>query len=304
MIVRAREIGETFETKLGPLEVEDTKLYINPGGPFIRYLLMDGLEALVADMKQRVENHFDNFVIIAGGEGSGKSNLAWQIIHIFDPDTDPSSHLIYTAKQLRNHLRKNSSPGQIFWLDELYELASKREWNDPDTRWLINLLVRGRNRGWSFIGCIPREKDSDEYIRDHRASHALKCEPQDFDHSQWLDRGYAEIQKRDISGSLQHVGYLRYPPIPEGAAEIYEAAKWHDQDEMLGAPEKEAANTYRERYEAQTAKLSTAILMLKDAGIPRAEICEKLKIPEATYYRMVRNAKSVDVEAVDDDDQE
>lgn len=90
MIVRSRGIGETFETHIGPLIIEDTKLYINPGGPFIRYLLKDAIKALVRTMKERVENKLDNLCIVVGGEGSGKSNDAWEIIHEFDPTTDPS----------------------------------------------------------------------------------------------------------------------------------------------------------------------------------------------------------------------
>lgn len=90
MIVRSRNIGEIFETKIGPLKIEDTKLYINPGGPFIRYLLEGGIEALVRNMKDRVAHKLDNLCIIVGGEGSGKSNAAWEIIHTFDPSTDPS----------------------------------------------------------------------------------------------------------------------------------------------------------------------------------------------------------------------
>ena len=303
MIIRARGIGDTFETKLGPLEIEDTKLYMNTGGPFIRYLLKDCLEALVADMKARIEKKFDNLVIIVGGEGSGKSNLAWEIIKTFDPEHDPSEHLVYSTRKLREHLREDPSPGQVFWLDELYELASNREWNDPDTKWLVTTLVRGRNRGWTFIGCIPRLKDTDEYIKNHRVSHLLTCEPQEFDHSAYMERGYAGVEKKSSKGELQHVGYLRYHAIPPEAAELYEKAKCADQDEMFGAPEKESANTYRIRYEAQTAKLSAADLMLKDAGIPRTEICEKLGINENTYYRMVRNAKNADVEVVDDDNE-
>ena len=129
------------------------------------------------------------------------------------------------------------------------------------------------------------------------------CEAQDFEHSPWKDRGYCEIQKRNIHGALQHVGYAEYAAMPEDVAERYEAAKWADQDELLGAPEKETANTYRERYEKEVAKLSSAVVMLKDLGVPRAEICEKLQINENTYYRMVRNAKN-DVEVIDDGDQE
>lgn len=302
MIIKARSIGEIMNTQIGPLKVKDTKLYINPGGPFIRYLLEDALDALVRDMHARVDKHFDNFVAIIGPEGSGKSHDAADIIQRFAPNTDPVSHLFYSAKALRAHLRKDGRPGQIFWLDELYEMANNRNWNDPDTKWLVNLLVRGRNRGWTFIGCIPREKDADEYIRNHRTTHVLICEAQDFEHSPWKDRGYCEIQKRNIHGALQHIGYAEYAAMPEDVAARYEKAKWADQDELLGAPEKETANTYRERYEKQVAKLSAAVLMLRDAGVDRDTICSKLGITVPTYYRMCQNAKNTDVEVIDDDD--
>lgn len=305
MRIRARGIGEIFETKIGPLKVEDTKLYINPGGPFIRYLLEDGLEALVRSMKDRVSNKFDNLTIIVGGEGSGKSNAAWDIIHSFDPDTDPSEHLYYSAKKLRAHLREDPSPGQIFWLDELYSLASNREWNDPDTKWLVETLIRGRNRGWTFVGCIPRLKDADEYLRNHRITQLLVCEPQDFDHSPYFVRGYAEMQVKLPGGDLTHVGYCRYSEMPQEAADRYEARKNAEQDEMFLAPERESGSSYRMKYEAQTTKLSMAVLMLKDLGIPRVDICQKLGISERTYYKMVQDAKNTDdIKVVDDGDQE
>lgn len=301
MIIRARGIGEIFETKLGPLKVEDTKLYMNTGGPFIRYLLKDAMDALVLDMKERITRKFDNFVVIIGGEGEGKSSVAWNVIHKFDPENDPSVHLVYEIRWLRAHLRQDPSPGQIFWLDELYEMANNRSWNDPDTKWFINLLVRGRSRGWTFVCCIPRLKDTDEYIKNHRFTHILTCEPQEFDHSPWLERGYAGIEKKTAKG-LQHVGYLYYPPIPPEANELYEAAKNRSQDDMLSAPERESPNSYRIKYEAQTAKLSAAVRMLKDAGVPRSDICSRLGLTEPTYYRLCREAKDTDFEVIDSDD--
>lgn len=301
MIIRARGIGERFETKLGELEVEDMKLYKNAGGPFIRYLLKDAMQALVRDMKDRVARHYDNFVVFVGGEGCGKSNGAWEVVHEFDPDNDPSVHLIYEIKELRQHLREDPSAGQIFWLDELYEMVNNRSWNDPDTKWFINLLVRGRSRGWTFVCCIPRMKDTDEYIRNHRFTHIITCEPQEFDHSQWLERGYAGIEKKTAHG-LQHVGYMRYHEMPPEAAALYEAAKNRSQDEMLTAPEKENPNTYRMKFEAQTAKLAAAVKMLKDAGFSRADICSRLGLTEPTYYRLCREGKNIDIEVIDDDD--
>lgn len=302
MIVRSRSIGEVFETHIGPLKIKDTKLYINPGGPFIRYLLEGATDALVRTMKERVDNKLDNLCVVVGGEGSGKSNAAWEVIHKFDPTTDPSNHIYYSAKKLRQHLREDPSPGQIFWLDELYSMASNREWNDPDTKWLVETLIRGRNRGWTFVGCIPRLKDSDEYIRNHRITQLLTCEAQDFDHSAYLLRGYCEIQVKTPVGDLVHVGYGHYDEMPPEAAESYEARKLAEQDEMFLAPERESANSYRMKYEAQTEKLSSAVLMLKDAGVDRDTICSRLGITAPTYYRMCQNAKNNTTGVIDDDD--
>lgn len=304
MIVKSTKVGDTLETQIGPLVVQDSKLYINPGGPFVRYLLRDCLEALVEDMRQRIENKLDNVVLVEGGEGSGKSNLGWWICKLFDPDHDPSDHLIYSMKQLKARLRRDSRPGQVFWLDELYEIASNRTWNSTETKDFINLLVRMRNRGWTFILCIPRVKDSDEYIKNHRSTHDIMCEAQDFDHSMYLMRGYAGLWKRKINGEMQHVGYLKYPAIPEEAAERYESAKNGDQDELLGAPEEESGNSYRKKYEGQTVKLSAAVLMLKDVGVSRQEICDRLKISERTYYHMCSAAKNGTPEVIDDDSEE
>lgn len=181
-------------------------------------------------------------------------------------------------------------------------MASNREWNDPDTKWLVETLIRGRNRGWTFVGCIPRLKDSDEYIRNHRITQLLTCEAQDFDHSAYLLRGYCEIQVKTPVGDLVHVGYGRYREMPPEAAECYESRKLAEQDELFLAPERESGNTYRMKYEAQTAKLAGAVLMLKNLGVTRQEICEKLGISERTYYHMCQSAKDSTTGENEDDD--
>lgn len=189
-------------------------------------------------------------------------------------------------------------------MDELYALASNREWNDPDVKWLVETLIRGRNRGWTFVGCIPRLKDTDEYIRNHRATQVLTCEAQEFDHHPYLLRGYTSMDVKTPTGEMAHVGYAHYNEIPPDAAKCYEDRKNAEQYEMFSAPERESASSYRSKFEAQTVKLSAAVLMLRDAGVDRDTICSKLGITVPTYYRMCQNAKNTDVEVIDDGDQE
>ena len=75
-------LGETKRTRIGDCDVLDAQIKMYRSGKFfIQYLYKDLLQKLAEDMHQNVKADYDNVVMIEGGEGSGKSNLAWNLIN-------------------------------------------------------------------------------------------------------------------------------------------------------------------------------------------------------------------------------
>lgn len=293
-IVKARARGEAVRTQIGELKVKDTCIVPHKDKrPFVRYLFEDVDDALVADMKARRERKLDNIVIIEGGEGSGKSNRAWSIISRLDPDFDMERNLIYSMDQFESRLEGLDDKGQVFWLDELYEIASNRSWNSTETKRFVSLLIRNRSRQWTVVMCIPRAKDSDEYLKNHRATYWLMCAPFEFEHTGYKERGYCEVHKKTASGKLQHVGYGEYGEMPEDVRRRYEELKERRQEEDLaGHGGRESAGArYKKKYEDMGRRAARAVLMLRDAGVPRDEICSSLGITQDNYYKMCKRAR-------------
>lgn len=293
-IVKAKSPGETIRTKIGELTIQDSKVV--PHGdrrPFVRYLMQGMLEAVVADMRTRLDRKLDNVVLIEGGEGSGKSNLAWWICRMIDPRFDISRNLIYSLDQLEARLETLDDRRQVFWLDELFDIASTRSWNSVETRRFVSLLVKCRSRQWTVVMCIPRSKDSDEYLKNHRAVYWFMCAAFEFEHAGYLERGFFELQKKTDTGRLQHVGYGRYRAIPEADLVEYEAYKERYQDRDLSSRggKESAGAKYKRKYEAMARRSAVAVLMLRDAGVPRDEICSALGISQDSYYKMCKKAR-------------
>ena len=73
------------------------------GSLYIRYLLDDLLDRLVEDMRENIAREYDNVVIVTGKEGVGKSNLAYELCHRFDPDFSMEDGYIYDLQSQPLH---------------------------------------------------------------------------------------------------------------------------------------------------------------------------------------------------------
>ena len=314
MIVRTEEIGDKRKTLLGDLIIKDMSLIMNPGGPFIRYLLEDMLGALVNQMRQNVAEDYDNVIIVEGDEGSGKSNLAYEICRRFDSEFNINENLIYSLDELEKRLQKGDDKRQIFWLDEYYDIGSKRDWNSQENKRFNSLLVKMRSRGWSLVMCIPLADDSDSYVREHRARYLLTCAPCEFEHTPYRERGFFECLVRKkasryhkkksgdtIRDKFQHIGYGEYSKMPAEVNDVYSKCKDASQERAIMSNDGEAPGAkYRAKYENQSKRLSRAILMLYNAGVPKDEIMAELGIKsENTYYGFLKRGKNAEFDAED-----
>ena len=103
--IKIEGVGEERRTRIGDCHVLDAQLKMYRSGKFfVQYLYEDLLQKLAEDMHRNVKADYDNVVMIEGGEGSGKSNLAWQVIEAYYDPAHPEV------------LRKDSSSMMIFGL--------------------------------------------------------------------------------------------------------------------------------------------------------------------------------------------
>lgn len=312
MRINTEDIGDTRRTPLGNLVIKDTDLIINRGGPFVRYLLDDLIDYLVKQMHQNVSDDYDNIIIVEGDEGSGKSNLAYEICKRYDPNFNLKTNMVYTLDEFENRLMSGTDKRQIFWLDEYYDIGNKRDWNSPENKRFNALLVKMRSRGWSLVMCIPLANDSSGYVREHRARYLLTCESMGFEHTPYKERGFFEcmIRKKasryapksdDIRSRFQHVGYGEYSKMPDEVKNEYESLKDASQTRTLTSNNEEAPGAkYRAKYENQSKRLSRAVLMLHNSGVPKDVIMDELNIKsENTYYGYLKRGKNADIDTED-----
>lgn len=307
MKIKVQDIGTVRHTVIGDLKVEDYEIvHHSSGKPFIRYLLADLMGALVEDMKRNIADDYDNLITVDGIEGSGKSSWTWESCHLMNPDFDFTKQLAYTIDDLKERLNSGDDRHSVFWLDEAYDIANKRDWNTEKNKMFVNLLVKMRSRGWTLYLDVPRFEDMDVYIREHRARYKITCAPGEFANSPRLERGYFEASKRDKSGVWRHIGYGRYSAMPPEVDAAYRQVKEQSQDRSIKALSDDSSSPgakYRKKYEDQSKRLSKAVAMLRDTGLSREYIMETLGITQKTYYNMVEKGKKIDtVEEETDDD--
>lgn len=299
MRIKVDDIGQKRQTVIGDLEIEDYSIvHHSSGKPFIRYLLKDLIGVLANDMKNNISEDYDNIVVVEGGEGSGKSSWTWQSCYRMNPDFDFSKQLTYTIEDLKDCLNSGDDRHSVFWLDEAYDIANKRDWNTEKNKLFISLLVKMRSRGWTLYMDVPRFNDMDVYIRDHRARYKITCAPCEFEHSPYRERGYFEAAKRDKSGVWRHIGYGRYDAIPPEEKAKYDKVKEESQDKSIKALTDDSNSPgakYRKKYEDQSRRLNKAVWLLKESGVSREDIMETLGISQKTYYNMIEKGKKNDV---------
>ena len=289
---------------MGPLTIDDSRLLRYPSGKvFIRYHYADLTGEWAADMHRNVEQQFDNVVVIHGPEGSGKSNLAYQICKAYDPDFDVASQYVYNYEDF---IRKISGDGDksrsVYWMDEASNMANNRDWNTDSNKSIVNILEMFRSRGWTLVMCIPHAERLDKYIRENRIRYLAKCEPMDFDLGGHRDRGYYELRKRDIYGKLKHVGYGSYEPMDADVKQVYERIKLEAQDakireladKIAPAPDRDG---YKKRYDEGVARRRRAVRAMSERGMRDDEI---MGILGYKSYKTYHNDKSM---AMRDDDE-
>lgn len=277
--------GETWKTPIGEFEVADYQIFAHRNGKiFIRYLLKDLLDEIAADMRKNVRDDYDNVVIVDGGEGSGKSNLMYQLLVRYDPSFDMERGYTYDADSFRAKIREGGDIGRTFWMDEGSIIANNRDWNSTNNKSFVKVLETCRSRHYTLGICIPAFERLDVYIREHRVRYLLHCEPMTFSEGGMKPRGYCEVRKRnDVTGQLELIGYAEYSKMPEDVAAKYKELKLSSQtklfEDLYGEDADDSPGAkYKKKYEQGEAKLDTAMLKLYDSGVGLEELQEMFGI--------------------------
>lgn len=269
--------GQIKRTRIGDCEVLDTHMNTYRSGKFfIQYLYKDLLQKLADDMHKNVKADYDNVVMIEGGEGSGKSNLAWNIINAYSPNFDINETYVYNMQGIRERFAAADYGGGIFWMDETSQIASNRTWQSEDNQDLVGILETSRSKHFSIVGCVPNISRVDIYLRDFRMRYLLRCRPMKFKSTGYKPRGIFELLKRNNeTGQMEHVGYGLFDPMPDDAKQIYEPIKADFQERFRKqiAEGREKGGKYKQKY-IQLQNEKTFIMMtLHDRGeIPDSDL--------------------------------
>ena len=313
MIVKTSEIGDYRPTPLGALQVADKhfKYYANSRKFYTQYLYGDLLVKLIRHMHNNIEDDFDNIVVVDGIEGSGKSSFTWSAAEVYQAykhvqagETvapgqrffDFEKQLTYTANELRDKLRNGDDKHSVFWLDEAYDIANKREWQSEKNQIMVKNLVKMRSRHWTLFMDVPRLEDMDVYIREHRARYWITCEyGMQFDNLGYVPRGIFHLRVRDRkTGRWVDSGYGQYPDMPSDVKKVYRQYKEASQDKDLQeSAEKEAPGAkYKGKYENERKRLAKTVQMLRNMGVPIDRICDDLKISRKQYQHLMELANN------------
>lgn len=278
MIIKVYNPGEVKRTEMGEMEVLDYHIIRYPSGKiFVQYLYKDLLEHLADDMRKNLKKGYDNVVATEGAEGSGKSNLAWQLLRRYDPDFDFQEQYVYSMEEFRAKLQDGDDSHSAFWMDEASYIANNREWQSQQNRDLVSLLEMMRSRGWTIDLCIPTVERLDVYIREHRIRYILRCIPAIFENvGGYKERGYFELLRRDASGKIIHIGYGMFDPMPSEIKEEYEKRKLESQQRKISevVDQQGAGARYKKMYEDERKRSGVAMLRLRELGVEDGELME------------------------------
>ncbi len=262
--------GEIRRTRIGDCKVLDAQLKTyNSGKFFIQYLYEDLLGLLVEDMKRNIKADYDNVLMCDGGEGSGKSNLIWNVIERFHPGFDIEKVYVYNMQGIRDRFASGDYGGDIFWMDETSQIASNRTWQSEDNQDLVGILETCRSKHMTLCGAVPNISRVDIYLREFRMRYLLRCKPMSFPSIGYRPRGVFELLKRNNeTGQMQHIGYGLFDPMPTEAKEKYEPIKAEFQERFRKKiAEGKDKGKYKDKWIEAQNRNTDVMAKLYDAGL-------------------------------------
>lgn len=297
MIIRIEDVGKERRTEIGVMRSIDYMPVIhNNGKLFVRYLYDNALQKLGEDMRRNVADNNDNFVCIEGGEGSGKSNLAYWVCKAYDPTFNIEDNYVYDFDTFKEKISSGDINGKCFWMDEMSNLANNRDWNSTANKHMIEFVEMMRSKSIMFCCCIPHHERLDVYLRENRIRYLLKCSPLQWTERGKVARGTFEISKRNDFGMIKHVGYGCYDQIPPEDKKIYERIKIESQqkkiDEIVNGGDDRRGSKYKKMYEDGQRQKREIMLRMQESGIDNQHIMDLFGYTDShQFYNQIVKAR-------------
>ena len=181
MRIEVADRGEKRKTPIGDQEVMDYEMVPHRSGRFfVRYLLKDLNQKIAEDMKKNIASDYDNFMVVVGGEGSGKSNYSYDVLNRFSPGFDIVEAYTYDNDDFSDKVGPEDV-GRVFWMDEGSVMANNRNWNTKDNNSLVTTVETCRSRHYTITVDIPTLERLDLYLREYRLRYLITCMPMSFE---------------------------------------------------------------------------------------------------------------------------
>lgn len=281
------------------------------GAWYFRYLYADLIERVVEDMHSNISEDYDNVLMVAGGEGKGKSNISYYIAKTFDPEMDISKTLVYSWDQFLESVLSDH-PQRVYWFDEAALVASNRDWNKEENTMLYKAVQVVRSMRLVIIFNIPSVRAIDAYIREFRTRYLIKAHEMRWNKDSEARRGYGEFffaltedERKRLKNPApedfyRSVGYFEFPRMAGEDKRIYDEMKAKIQKQSL-ADMLEQIKEKREgksRYARDKKSLEALVSYLADVqGMKYQEIADIAGMPYNTVKTMawrVRNGGNED----------
>lgn len=242
-------------------------------------------------MIENIANEYDNVVVIQGKEGSGKSQLAYQICKCLDPEFNMEDSYVYNYQEFVEAIQKSDEHdrGKIFWMDEGSLVASNREAMTESNKKFVQVLETMRSRGWTLIMTIPSIDRLDLYIREYRVRYLLTALEMSWDGDTAKKRGYFELafkRGKDLS-SFYTVAYGKYGKMTPEEQKIYNKLKGASQKRLMNKISGIEETPRKNRLTNAQDKLSNLMLILREQGKSVEEIAEIVEMsPHSVQSRL------------------
>lgn len=135
----------------------------------------DMLDVLAKRLKARIKQHYQNVILITGGTGSGKSNLAIQLIKAIDPDWDLRENYIYSIHDLARKLAHRETASPISLFDEGSVILNSLNFNRKEDKAVSNLFNTMRSLGWTTVIACPLPKNLNGSVKEAHLTYHLIC---------------------------------------------------------------------------------------------------------------------------------
>jgi len=222
----------------------------------LKFYMDDALYNKVSLMARRCthpKNKKDSLLLIEGGEGEGKTNLAFQIAHVVKDQTGrkfTTKNIFYSAGKLVEFAK--STTGQIIVYDEPALDMLGAEWWKEEQLNLVKLLMMARKHRHFFIFNITKFYKFNEYIVVDRSIGLIhvysryELEPGHFVYIkkkgiEFLFNSYKSSKRRDYKKYSSLRG--TFPDYVEGIVNLIDYEK--DKDDAINSIGNKKMNKWR-----------------------------------------------------------